>query len=310
MNRLSSVIFGVVLLSTFIQSSDAAFAQGSLQLVFHPQSGKSSAQHPITANLTHLWCQAAETQENGIAERVPITKAHFLHFGTENPDKSYIGNITDNKAYLDLGTKDLFTAGKYRCEVTTENEEFVYGNMFIYMRPVFHTNGSLKLYVLDEKKNFELTGSSVKATRGTTAVIQCPAVGYPTPEIHWFKDLHPLQETEKFHLVRNELHIRDVADKDEGIYRCIATNEFPPAVDFKEIRYEAILDQPLRVTSSLSWLVPLIIIIVILIILFVVIYTCAYMKKRESQRYNVSSNEKKLNNTEEQRRLHELEEEE
>jgi len=173
MNRLSSVIFGVVLLSTFIQSSDAAFAQGSLQLVFHPQSGKSSAQHPITANLTHLWCQAAETQENGIAERVPITKAHFLHFGTENPDKSYIGNITDNKAYLDLGTKDLFTAGKYRCEVTTENEEFVYGNMFIYMRPVFHTNGSLKLYVLDEKKNFELTGSSVKATRGTTAVIQC-----------------------------------------------------------------------------------------------------------------------------------------
>jgi hypothetical protein len=101
--------------------------------------------------------------------------------------------------------------------------------------------------------------------------------------------LHPLQETEKFHFVRNELHIIDVDNKDEGTYRCIATNEFPPAVDFKEIRYEAILDQQLRVTSSLSWLIPLIVIIVILIILFVIIYTCAYWKKRET--YNVASNE-------------------
>ncbi|KAI6189624.1 Ig-like domain-containing protein [Aphelenchoides bicaudatus] len=305
-----SIIFGVIaLLSCCIQLSNAAFAQGSLQLVFHPKNGKSSSQHPLTTNLNHLWCQAAENLANGLTEKVAITKAHFLHFETENPDKSFTARIVENRAFLDLGTKDLFAAGKYRCELTTENDEFVYGNMFIYMRPVFHTNGSMRLDLDDEKNRFELTGSSIKATKGTTAVVSCPAHGYPTPEIHWFKNQKPLQETEKYRLIRNELHILDVSEEDQGNYRCIASNEFPPAVDFKEVRYEAILDQQLRVTSSLSWLIPLIVIILILIILFVIIYTCAYLKKREAQRYNVSSQEKKLHNAEQQR-LREIEEEE
>jgi hypothetical protein len=103
--------------------------------------------------------------------------------------------------------------------------------------------------------------------------------------------MRPLQDTEKYSIVRNELQIRDVDEKDEGSYRCIATNEFPPNVDHKEVRYEAILDQKLQVSSSLSWLIPLIVIVVILILLFVVIYTCAYWKRREAQRYNVSSQE-------------------
>lgn len=130
-------------------------------------------------------CQAAENQANGLTEKVPIAKAHFLHFGSnEQPDKSYTARIHDNRAFLDLGTKDLFTAGKYRCEMTTETGEFVYGNMFIYLRPVFHTNGTGRLELSDEEKKFNLTGASIKAIKGTTAVISCPAVGYPQPEIH------------------------------------------------------------------------------------------------------------------------------
>lgn len=107
----------------------------------------------------------------------------------------------------------------------------------------------------------------------------------------WFKDHRVIQETEKYSFVKNELHVRDVEDKDEGSYRCIATNEYPAAVDHQNTKYKAVLDQQLRVSSSLGWLVPLIIIIVILIILFVVIYTCTYLKKREAQRYNVSNQE-------------------
>jgi hypothetical protein len=117
--------------------------------------------------------------------------------------------------------------------------------------------------VPDEKKAFEVVGSSINAIKGTTAVVLCPAFGYPVPDIHvscyekklnlssfqWFKDMRPLQDTEKYSLIRNELHIRDVDDTDEGIYRCIAANEFPPAVDLKEVRHEAILNQQLRVTS-------------------------------------------------------------
>jgi hypothetical protein len=134
-----------------------------------------------------LRCQAAENQESG-PEKIPIAKAHFLHFGSDQPDKSYTARIVENRAYLDLGAKDLFVAGKYRCEITTENDEFVYGNMFVYLRPVFHTNGSMRLDLpKDNEKEinkFMLTSPSIKAIRGTTAVILCPAIGYPQPEIH------------------------------------------------------------------------------------------------------------------------------
>jgi hypothetical protein len=180
----------VLIASYNIVISNAAFAQGSLQLVFYVRNAKSSDQHPLTANLTGLWCQAAETQ-NGVTEKIPISKAHFLHFGAEQPDKSYNARISDNKAFLDLGQRDLFVAGKYRCEITTQDEEFVYGNMFIYLRPVFHTNGSMRLDFAESTENdenidkkFELVGSSVKITQGTNAIILCPAFGYPKPDIH------------------------------------------------------------------------------------------------------------------------------
>lgn len=190
--------------------------------------------------------------------------------------------------------------------MTTENDESLYGNMvsgwkkdsvysvlfqFIYSRPVFHTNGSLRLDIPDAEKNYELVGSSTKAVRGKTALLLCPARGFPPPEFHWQKDGQPLQNSEKHQIIRNELYIRDAQDEDEGVYRCIASNEFPPQIDYKDVHYEATLDQQLRVTSSLSFLVPLIVILVISILLVVFIYTCAYLKRRESQRYNVASAE-------------------
>jgi len=298
--------FGILALALFLsvsafQPSDAAFAQGSLQLVFHPKNGKSSDQHPQAANLTHLWCQAAVNLENGVAEKVPIRSAKFLHFNLEgHPDKSFPARITDNRAFLDLGERDLFAAGKYRCEITTDNDEFVYGNMFIYMRPVFHVNGSMRLDFANDDNMFEFVSSSVKANKGGIGILDCPTIGYPLPEVRWFKDNIMLQQTERINFVRNQLHIRSVDDEDEGVYRCIASNEFPPAVDFKEVRYEAILDQQLRVTNSLGWIVPLILIIVILILLFVTIYSCAWYKKSRARRYDVSEQEAKLQNAEKQ----------
>ncbi|KAI6236785.1 Ig-like domain-containing protein [Aphelenchoides besseyi] len=297
---LSVVIFFCI----YVDVAVAQFAQGSLQLVFHPRSAKSSDTHPQTSTLTHLWCQAAKSKLDGTTETVPIKTARFYHFGTDHKDKQLPARIDENnRAHLDFGQTNLTVAGKYRCELTTEDDKYVYGNMFVYMRPVFHTNGTMRFDISDSERNFEITGSSTKAVRGKTAMLSCPAKGYPViPEYHWEKDGQAIQTTEKYQMVRNELYIRDVDDSDEGIYRCIAFNEFPPHVDYREVRYEATLDQQLRVTSSLSWLIPLVVIILILILLAVVIYSCAFLKRRkESHRYNVASAENKLKNAEEQR---------
>ena len=55
------------------------------------------------------------------------------------------------------------------------------------VRPVFQTNGSLKLEVEDEEHPFHITASAARFSRGDTAVLGCPAKGYPPPTIIWYK---------------------------------------------------------------------------------------------------------------------------
>uniref|UniRef100_A0A915EQE2 Ig-like domain-containing protein n=1 Tax=Ditylenchus dipsaci TaxID=166011 RepID=A0A915EQE2_9BILA len=280
-----------VTLSLFLpNAADAAvYAQGNLALVFEAQSGKTSETLPLHDNLTALWCQATENGQ----DKLPIKSSKFLQVNPP-PTRMHKGDVVENRAHLRFGRVTPSAVGKYKCEITTESGDFVTGNLFVYMRPVIYNNGSLKLDQAEEGKPFHLVNTGLsKVVRGEIARLTCPAIGYPIPSIRWFRDGEPIGISEKFVQLGNQLHIKEVDDPDEGIYNC----------DF-----EVKLDQHLRVTSSLSWLIPLIVIFVILILLFLTIYLCAAWKRYKHAQYNVAQKEKCLRKAEEQQ-LHEDEDE-
>ena len=110
-------------------------------------------------------------------------------------------SVDDDRAYLRFGTPKLQDAGKYRCEITTEEYGLVWGNLFVYsksfrqhitfmfvilVRPVFYSNGSVRLEAGDDP--FIITGSTAKYSDGDTAVLHCPVFAYPQADIEWYKD--------------------------------------------------------------------------------------------------------------------------
>lgn len=59
----------------------------------------------------------------------------------------------------------------------------------------------------------------------SSAEIHCKAIGYPQPNIIWFKDGVLLQHKEKIKILNNgTLFIRKIKRRDSGRYRCIARN--------------------------------------------------------------------------------------
>ncbi|KAH7706738.1 Immunoglobulin I-set domain containing protein [Aphelenchoides avenae] len=265
-----------------------AFAQGNLAVVYPAKSGKYSEAHPALANVSDLWCRATEDGETSL----PLKDAHFVHF---NPHKVHKASIIDNRAYLHLGAIPATAVGVYRCELTTEDGRQVWGNLFVNLRPIFNANGS-RFDPVDDERPFEFDGPTRKVIRGETAVLQCPVLAHPPPEIEWFKDLRPINKSHEKYIPRlggKYLSILDSDDADEGVYRCVARNRFSlvPLLDEEPTEFEAVLNQPLSIRSSLSWLIPLILIIVILILLFIVIYTCAWWKRYKHSQYNVAEKE-------------------
>lgn len=274
------------------------YAQGNLAIVFEAKSGKTSENSPLHDNLTELWCQATDNGE----DKLPIKTAKFVQVNPP-PTRVHKGDVEGNRAHLRFGKVTPSVAGKYKCEITTSTspEDYVTGNLFVYMRPVMFTNGSLRLDQAEEGKPFHLVSTLSKVVRGETARLTCPAIGYPIPSIAWFKDGELIsQTTDKIMLLGNQLLIKEADDPDEGIYRCVAANRFPLEVDGPEQDFQVVLDQHLRVTSSLSWLIPLILIFVILLLLFVTIYSCAAWKRYKHAQYNVAQKEKCLRKAEEQ----------
>ena len=58
-------------------------------------------------------------------------------------------------------------------------------------RPVIHTNESRKFEVSEYDPTL-VEGDEFKASEGVTAEIPCPVVGYPIPNVVWYKDGLPL----------------------------------------------------------------------------------------------------------------------
>ncbi|XP_033761247.1 hemicentin-1-like [Pecten maximus] len=102
---------------------------------------------------------------------------------------------------------------------------------------------------------------------GNDAFLPCDAVGQPEPEISWSKGFHTQLKRNQVILANGTLHVRSVARKDGGVYRCTAANSVDlayrivrlrplirPSILVGQVYYNAHLGDkvvlPCRVTAS------------------------------------------------------------
>lgn len=282
MNALPVLLSLEFLISSVICDDDA-FAQGNLEVVFNAKSAKSGEDYPQKADVPDLWCQA---RSHNSEDLLPVKEAHFIRY----VDKEVLpGTLSNNRATLSFGSTTLESAGKYRCEITTEDDRHVWGWLFVNMRPVFHTNFS-KSYELDEEDHFHVKGQTMRVTEGETVTLSCPVLGYPRPTTEWLKDDVPVASTEQITFYERDLEIAKVEFDDEGTYSCIARNSFPEVVDGPTRQWESRLDIKLRIKSSYRWIYPLLVIVIMLLLLFIIIYSCSAFNRYKS--YNVEKRER------------------
>ncbi|XP_025834692.1 papilin-like [Agrilus planipennis] len=72
--------------------------------------------------------------------------------------------------------------------------------------------------VTSEKQHFPL---------GSDVTLNCNVEGYPVPQVQWYKDGQPIQQTDKLYISDNHvLYIRGIDQNDTGDYACEAVNQF------------------------------------------------------------------------------------
>ncbi|VDO20564.1 unnamed protein product [Brugia timori] len=275
-----------------------SFAQGNLAVFFNATSAKSSDDHPLKANVPNLWCQAMSNQTQQL---IPIKEAHFIRDLDKEVFPALINNQT--RAILEFGNTSVLSAGRYRCEITTEENELVWGWLFVNMRPIFHVNHSKILDAVGDN-HFRVRASVLRVTEGETVTLSCPVRGFPEPTIQWYKNDIPVGElygrryqseftasTEQITFLERDLQIAKVEFDDEGVYSCVAQNSFSIFIDGKNILWESRLDRELKVKSSYRWIYPLIVIIIILLLLFIIIYACSAFNRYKT--YNVEKRERR-----------------
>lgn len=289
-----TVLAAAVLFALYVQNDAATstkyVAMGNLQTVILGETLFSTDIDPERPPTGDLWCQVRE----GTVHHMP-KRARFVRLRDR---KDIVADINlDGKAYLHFGKSKAEAAGKYRCEATMENNEIISGNMFAYSQPIVKNNESWPL----KKSATEIAtvlGPAIYASHETTARIPCPIIGYPEPNILWFKDNIPLeiQGRVNFNTAQGVLTIEKVTDGDAGVYRCEATNQFPAQIDGAEQEHQVKLKQELRIGDNYGWMLPTAIILIILILLFIIIFTCQRCAKYKADQYNVAERERALHN--------------
>ncbi|MCP9259829.1 Tyrosine-protein kinase-like otk [Dirofilaria immitis] len=204
-----------------ILAGSNTYAQGNLEVLFNATSVKSGNDYPLKANVPNLWCQAMSNQTQQL---VPIKEAHFVR----DLDKELLPALIYNqtRAILEFGNTSIWSAGKYRCEITTEEDELVWGWLFVNMRPVFHVNNSKTLDAVGDN-HFHVKAPVLRATEGETVTLNCPVWGFPEPTIQWYKNDVPVASTEQITFLEKDLQISKVEFDDEEFIHVLREIHFP-----------------------------------------------------------------------------------
>lgn len=66
---------------------------------------------------------------NQTQQLIPIKEAHFVRYLDKEILPALISNQT--RAILEFGNTSVLSAGRYRCEITTDENELVWGWLFV-----------------------------------------------------------------------------------------------------------------------------------------------------------------------------------
>ncbi|XP_017784218.1 PREDICTED: papilin isoform X2 [Nicrophorus vespilloides] len=102
------------------------------------------------------------------------------------------------------------------------------------IRPEQHWNIGAPL-IVPIKINMVLPEQSYAI--GSNITIPCDVDGYPTPQVHWYKDNIEITESEKYFISEsNRLTVRHIDMYDSGYYKCVAGNQYSNA--FSEVHIQ------------------------------------------------------------------------
>jgi len=256
-------------------------AEGNYAVILETKSARSTETGPQKDRVEDLWCQTRRNHEKHI-----LTIQHAFFIRTADHEK-IPARLERNgtRAILELGILPVTRAGKYRCEIITTHGHRVHGNLFVNMRPVFHSNDSRQRLDARDDDPFVVDAASSKAIIGQPVTLHCPVIGYPSPKVQWFKDGVPVNISNRLIISgSSQLHIIETVYEDEGLYSCVATNHFPIVVDGESQMWQAVLWQQLRIAGANAWIYPLIVIIITLALLLLVIYGSEAIKRRREER--------------------------
>ncbi|KAK6754424.1 hypothetical protein RB195_013434 [Necator americanus] len=232
------------LVTTVVTISANTVALGNLAVVIRGEGVLSTDENPIKAPTSDLWCQARKD-----GEIQQIAWARFIRTKDRKVLEAQI-DPDNRRARLIFGDASAADSGKYRCEIRIDEGELVFGNMFAYSRPVVHTNSSETMKVSPSDPTLVIA-PTISLAKDSNAHLVCPIHAYPHPNVVWYKDGIPLEASAKIILHKNTLEINGLEDGDAGMYRCVASNQFPIYVDGPEQEFEVKVDRELKISGDL-----------------------------------------------------------
>ncbi|KAK6168430.1 hypothetical protein SNE40_020965 [Patella caerulea] len=169
-----------------------------------------------------------------------ITSPSFIQF--QHSDGNIIDKNTDNTEVLPSGNIvlrniELRQTGLYRCVIVNPNTGVNKTSTFTISLQVFPqtSSGVVIGTMILESDSTSSSDLQLKLNKGEDAVLECPAAGYPEPQVNWTKYagfLPPSRST----VISGNLHIKKIQLQDEGTYLCSSnTSQKFVTLEVKEI---------------------------------------------------------------------------
>jgi len=163
---------------------------------------------PADSRVRFLWKKGRRTID------LPMSKNHVSDVTSRVLNDSTISDLTEFTQVLYLVDIEDADQGDYKCVVNNTHG----------------TGSSKKVHIVVQvAPTFTLTPTNVTIKAGSTARLECAAIGTPTPEISWTKDggdNFPAASERRMHVMpsENTFYITNVKVEDMGVYSCRAKN--------------------------------------------------------------------------------------